>query len=426
MKKKLFVFISLVLILVILISSASLSASAIRFDCDVEYSAKAILVANLQTDTIVYNKNSAAFRYATALSELVNFIIVTQNVEDIEKTKVDIKQEVIDKIEESDKTLNSYIGKSLTVEDLLYIMMLTEGKDASYVLADYITKGKVDDFVKMMNKKAKELGCKKTNFVSCMPVVDSNHKTSCEDLYKIMNSCITIDSFNEISSSSTYIVGKKSTGKTYTTNNSIKKPTSPYRFSYIKQSKYAKYHSETGGNIVSIGEYNGNQYMIIALGCKNGAEKNAFTDTKEMFTWACLNLQNKKILDNASPVSTLMVDTPFGTKKVDLVIKDPVYKTVPNVFSEMDIDIEYDIPELATLPIFKGQNLGTGTILYRLEKLDDFNLTSNNSVGVSAVDDIVSVLGNMYERIMPPIKTEEDDKNDNDSKKTKDSNLWAN
>lgn len=54
-------------------------------------------------------------------------------------------------------------AKSMTAIDLLYSMMVPSGNDAAMVLADYIGEGNVDNFVKLMNEKAKELGCENTH-----------------------------------------------------------------------------------------------------------------------------------------------------------------------------------------------------------------------------------------------------------------------
>ena len=57
-------------------------------------------------------------------------------------------------------------GEVVTVRQLLYGLMILSGNDAAYSLAEVVSNGNVDEFVKMMNDEAKALGCKDTNFVN--------------------------------------------------------------------------------------------------------------------------------------------------------------------------------------------------------------------------------------------------------------------
>ena len=58
-------------------------------------------------------------------------------------------------------------GEKLTLEQMLYGMMLNSGNDAAIAIAEHIG-GSVQDFVKMMNDKAREIGAKNTTFVNQM------------------------------------------------------------------------------------------------------------------------------------------------------------------------------------------------------------------------------------------------------------------
>ena len=57
------------------------------------------------------------------------------------------------------------VGEEIKLIDLLYGLMLRSGNDAALMIADYVG-GDVDNFVLMMNKKAKEVGMKNTKFVN--------------------------------------------------------------------------------------------------------------------------------------------------------------------------------------------------------------------------------------------------------------------
>ncbi|MFC2471548.1 MAG: D-alanyl-D-alanine carboxypeptidase family protein, partial [Lachnoanaerobaculum gingivalis] len=77
-------------------------------------------------------------------------------------------------------------GDKLTLDQLLYGLMLPSGNDAANAIAVHIG-GSVDNFVKMMNDEAKRIGAVDTNFVNPSGLSDSNHYTTAYDLYLIFN-----------------------------------------------------------------------------------------------------------------------------------------------------------------------------------------------------------------------------------------------
>lgn len=72
-------------------------------------------------------------------------------------------------------------GEELTIEQLLYALMIPSANDAAIVLAEHIS-GSVEEFAKLMNKKAEELGCKNTHFVNPNGIHNKNHTSTAYDL----------------------------------------------------------------------------------------------------------------------------------------------------------------------------------------------------------------------------------------------------
>ena len=64
--------------------------------------------------------------------------------------------------------------RKITVEDLLHGLNLQSGNDCAVALAEHIG-GSVENFSKMMNNRAKELGCKQSNFVNPSGLYNPNH-----------------------------------------------------------------------------------------------------------------------------------------------------------------------------------------------------------------------------------------------------------
>lgn len=94
-------------------------------------------------------------------------------------------------------------GEQLTLEDLLYGLMLPSGNDSAVAIAEHIS-GSVDAFVELMNKEANALGAANSHFVNPHGYHDENHYTTAYDLYLIFNQGILNQRFIDIISSATY------------------------------------------------------------------------------------------------------------------------------------------------------------------------------------------------------------------------------
>ena len=92
-------------------------------------------------------------------------------------------------------------GTQFVLEDLLYSLMLESHNDTAAAIAEYLA-GSVEAFAALMNKRAAELGCQNTHFVTPNGLDRSDtkgaHQTTAYDLSLIMAACIQNDKFLEI------------------------------------------------------------------------------------------------------------------------------------------------------------------------------------------------------------------------------------
>ena len=76
------------------------------------------------------------------------------------------------------------VGEELTVEELLYCIMLSSANEGCNILAEGVA-GSIDAFVAQMNSRAAALGCEDTHFVNTNGLPDDDHYTTAWDLYLI-------------------------------------------------------------------------------------------------------------------------------------------------------------------------------------------------------------------------------------------------
>ena len=91
----------------------------------------------------------------------------------------------------------------MTVEHCLYAIMLASANDAVYALAEHVG-GTYENFIRMMNDKAKEIGCQNTNFTNPHGLPDESHVTSAYDMALIAKAALQYDMFQTVSGSYYY------------------------------------------------------------------------------------------------------------------------------------------------------------------------------------------------------------------------------
>lgn len=99
-------------------------------------------------------------------------------------------------------------GEQLTLEDLLYGLMLPSGNDSAVAIAEHIS-GSEDAFVELMNKEANAIGATNSHFANPHGYQDEDHYTTAYDLYLIFNQGILNSKFVDIISAPSYTANIK-------------------------------------------------------------------------------------------------------------------------------------------------------------------------------------------------------------------------
>ena len=139
-----------ILLAVAAIFVTSISVSAVDYGCDVSTVSGAIYLENLDTGAVVYEKNADGQMYPASTTKIMTYVVVADNVSDLDGTMVDIKEDVLTGLDPESTVmgLSDHIGEQYSIRELLYGMMLPSGNDAALVLADYVGSG-IPGFVDM-------------------------------------------------------------------------------------------------------------------------------------------------------------------------------------------------------------------------------------------------------------------------------------
>ena len=175
---------------------------------------------NVTKQEVVYSQNIFTQLYPASTTKILTAYIILRDcpLNDI----VTVSASAVDQA--SDSSI-CYLkkGDNISVNDLLYGMLLESGNDAAEALAEHHS-GSIEEFAKVMNETAQELGATKSHFVNPSGLPNENHYTTVYDMYLIMNAAIKEPKFVEIiSSKSKSVVYSSESGaiveKTYSNSN---------------------------------------------------------------------------------------------------------------------------------------------------------------------------------------------------------------
>ena len=138
---------------------------------------------------VLYEKNSSQRAYPASTTKILTCITALYIMEEI---KADIDQTVtVPKEAAGVEGSSVYLkaGERITFKDLLYSAMLRSGNDAATAIA-VIAGGNEAEFVRLMNKKASEIGCTNSSFINPTGLFDENHYTTLSDMAIIMQAAL--------------------------------------------------------------------------------------------------------------------------------------------------------------------------------------------------------------------------------------------
>lgn len=166
--------------------------------------AEAALLYERNTGVVLYAKNADERMFPASLTKVMTCLLVLENLTDMQEM-VTVSEEAVSNIDPDGSTANLQPGEQMSVENLLYCLMVASANDAGAVLAERVA-GSESAFVEMMNTRAAELGCVDTHFVNAHGLHDENHYTTARDLAKIMLAAVELPEFRKLDSTAVYTV----------------------------------------------------------------------------------------------------------------------------------------------------------------------------------------------------------------------------
>jgi len=338
------------------------------------------------TGLVLAGKDANKKMYPASLTKIMTAILAIEmgNLSDVIKVDDDTPYEIA----------GSHIalepGEVLTLKDLLYALMLPSANDAASAIAKHYGKS-TDEFVKLMNNKAKELGALNTNFVNPHGLHDENHYTTATDLAIITKYAMKNDTFRTIVSTEKYELqptNKKTEIRYFTNLNKMLFCSSSSQINV--DGKWISplydgtlgvktgYTPEAGNCLVACVKKNGTELIVVTL---NGVSLEMYQDAHNLFNYGFSEYQSTTLVHKDTFIQNLEIEN--GDSKEISIITESDFITLAEKSSISNIKSKISLNEIS-LPIEKNSVVGKMEFSLDDKVIGSINLISPTSVQSTA------------------------------------------
>ncbi len=374
MKLKSKKLISLVFCAVLILTAVILipqEAGAVETEDEITASrlyARSAVLMDADSGRILFAKNGQEQRAMASTTKIMTCILALENG--------DLSDEVAVSAEAASQPavrLGMREGQRFYLKDLLYSLMLESHNDSAVAVAEHIG-GSVEGFASMMNKKAMELGCGDTYFITPngLDAEDKTgvHHTTAEDLARIMKYCIMDsekrDAFLEITRTESYTFSDCEGNGSYSCSNHNS-------FLHMMEgalSGKTGFTAEAGYCYVGALRQDDRTFIVALLACGWPNNKGyKWSDTRKLMEYALENYHYREIGAEPEQIS-LKVENgasdgfpSAAPARLEMAAESAPFRVL--LKSGEDVTVEYDVPESVAAPVEEGETLGK--IVYRLE-----------------------------------------------------------
>lgn len=351
----------------------------------------AAMLYEINSDTVVYAYNPDTAMYPASLVKVMTTLLAIEQG-DLSET-ITVTQSALDAVPPTAVTVKLKAGEQLTLEQLLYCVMVGGGNDACTMVAEHIS-GSQAAFVAEMNRRAIELGCTGTYFTNCHGVHDDAQVTTARDMCKILREAIKNEEFKEIFSTTIYRVGE--------TNMSELRRLEVSNLLMAETSKSYYDARVTGGrtgitdgkrrSLVSTAENGELSYIVVVLGAVPKFASNGYTvqyfgsyeETKALVEVAFDGLEIRQTLYDGQIYTQFPVDN--GDTQVAVGPNQTQYIVLPKNVKYNQLTVKYNTAtsNQISAPIVRDQVISDVQLWYGNVCIAQSNLVAKHAVALRA------------------------------------------
>lgn len=345
------------------------------------------VLMDMKTGEILMEKNAHEQRYPASTTKVMTAILALENLN--LSTQITVDEKTPYEVEGSHIALEP--GEIFTVDQLLNGMLIESANDCALVLGKSIA-GSTENFARMMNEKAKELGALNTNFVNPNGLHDPAHKSTAYDLamiarYAMTDSAIS-EKFRELVTTYKYDVpatNKKTEPRhLYNTNRLLYDTVNKVYVNGTKRAcKYdgvtgvkTGYTSNAGGCLVASAQRNGSEFLCVTM---KSTDMGRFADCISMLDWAFANYRSVSPVSRGEKVGEVKIKR-GSVRSVEAVSASDIYATIPMDAPDSVVSIQTVMENQIEAPVAKGQIIGKIQVYEGDELVGEFDAVAKKEI----------------------------------------------
>lgn len=350
---------TIILILMILVAINTVPLISYGAENPPEIIAETAIVIDVKTGQILYDKNMHEQREPASTTKVITALLALENLDLGDVVTIDA---------ETPFTGGSRIylleDEQITVERLMYALLLESANDAAVALAKEIA-GSVPAFAEMMNRKAAELGARNTNFVNPHGLHEEGHLSTAYDLAMIAREAMKNEEFRKLVLTYRYEIpatNKQPERYMYNTNRLIYDEVT--KVVVNGERRPAKYEGATGiktgytpqaGGCLIAGAVRGDTELISVV--MKSTDPGRFADSIALLDYAFENYKSVKAVDSGMILGEIPVKR-GSVQKVQVAAAKEAYATLPVEASSSLVTTKIQLEETIQAPVAKGQKVG--------------------------------------------------------------------
>lgn len=336
---------------------------------EISLDSRIALIYDRASGRILYEKNGNKQTPMASTTKIMTAIVVLENANLTDVVTISSKAAGI-----GGSRLGLKKNDKITVNDLLYGLMLRSGNDAAIALAIHVG-GSVEGFAEMMNNKAKELGLVNSHFVVPHGLDNDGHYTTAYELAKIADYALNIDKFKEIVSTRNTTIYINGYAKAINNTNQLLGSVSGV---YGVKTGFT---NGAGRCLVTACKRDDLDVITVIIGANTTKQRTS--DTIKLIQYAYNNFEIvniKEIINNKfeqwREINEGRIYVNKGIKnQLELYLEEMEFETMAVEKENVDkIDIEVNSIFYLEAPVAKHQIIGNLQVIVNNEKIDILNI----------------------------------------------------
>lgn len=365
-----------------------------KIEKEIQLNSKIALIYDRASGRIVFEKNGNKQTPMASTTKIMTAIIVLENTNLKDVVTVDAKSSTI-----GGSRLGLKKDDKITVNDLLYGLMLRSGNDAASALAIYVG-GSIQNFAEMMNNKAKELGLVNTHFVVPHGLDNEGHYTTAYELAKITDYALDNDSFKKIVSTSSTSININGIPKTITNTNKLLNSVSGV---YGVKTGFT---NGAGRCLVTACEKNNMDFITVIIGADTSTIRTA--DTKKLIKYVekkfeLVNIKNiiEEEFEKWKKLNSCRIFVEKGCENsAELFLKEMSFeKMIIRKEDTNNIDITTNVIYYLKAPVNKMQIIGTLNVIINNENIATLEIYNKKEIRKKGIEEYFMEFMQIIQRI---------------------------